>query len=184
MRFAAAASGLPLVGTEALLAMVGAADVIEAHNAGFELEIWRRLMSARRGFPPLPPRKLRCTAARAVVAGFPRPLDQAGAILLADEWKDDQGTRLMRKMCRPRKPRRGEDPAGVYWHEDPADLVRLAEYCRQDTRAQEALSRALPELPASELALFQFDGGQRRGIAVGRPPWTPSPPPSRRPPGT
>ncbi|MGI6355235.1 MAG: DNA polymerase [Lentisphaeria bacterium] len=167
VRFAAAAGGLPLVGTEAMLAMVGAADVIEAHNAGFELEIWRRLMSARRGFPPLPPRKLRCTAARAVVAGFPRPLDQAGAILLADEWKDDQGTRLMRKMCRPRKPRRGEDPAGVYWHEDPADLVRLAEYCRQDTRAQEALSRALPELPASELALFQFDlAVNGRGIAV------------------
>ena len=70
VRFAAAAGGLPLVGTEAMLAMVGAADVIEAHNAGFELEIWRRLMSARRGFPPLPPRKLRCTAARAVVAGF------------------------------------------------------------------------------------------------------------------
>lgn len=167
VRFAAQASGLPLVDTAAMLAMVEGADAIEAHNAGFELEIWRQVMAARRGFPMLPARKLRCTAARAVVAGFPRPLDQAGAAVLAGEWKDDKGSRLMLKMCKPRKPKRGEDPGAVYWHETPADLVRLAEYCCQDTRAQESLAMALPELPASEQALFLFDlAVNGRGVAV------------------
>lgn len=167
VRFAAQASGLPLVDTTAMLAMIDGADAIEAHNAGFELEIWRQVMTARRGFPPLSARKLRCTAARAVVAGFPRPLDQAGAAVLAGEWKDDKGSRLMLKMCKPRKPKRGEDPGAVYWHETPADLVRLAEYCCQDTRAQESLAKALPELPASEQALFLFDlAVNGRGVAV------------------
>ena len=171
VRFAATASGLPLIDTAAMLSMIDGADAIEAHNAGFELEMWRGVMTARWGYPMLPASKIRCTAARAVVAGFPRPLDQAGAAVLAGEWKDDKGSRLMMKMCKPRKPTKAEmdrEPdRTLWWHEKPEDLARLAEYCRQDTRAQESLSMALPELTPQEQSLFLFDlAVNRRGIAV------------------
>lgn len=171
VRFAATASGLPLIDTTTMLSMIDGADAIEAHNAGFELEMWRGVMTARWGYPMLPASKIRCTAARAVVAGFPCPLDQAGAAVLADEWKDDKGSRLMMKMCKPRKPTKAEmdrEPdRALWWHEKPEDLARLAEYCRQDTRAQESLSMALPELTPQEQSLFLFDlAVNRRGIAV------------------
>ena len=171
VRFAAQASALPLIDTAAMLEMIEEADAIEAHNAGFELEIWRRVMSGRWGFPMLPAKKLRCTAARAVVAGYPRPLDQAGAAVLAGEWKDDKGSRLMMKMCKPRKPTKSEaasDPDRVlWWHERPEDIARLAEYCCQDTRAQESLALALPELTPQEQSLFLFDlTVNLRGISV------------------
>lgn len=170
VRFAARAGGLPLIDTDEMMALVTDADVIEAHNAGFELEMWRQVMTARRGYWMLPVRKLRCTAARAVYAGYPRALEQACSAVLTSEWKDMGGSRLMLKMCQPRKPKRNEEPGVVYWHEEPADLVRLAEYCAQDTRAQEALSLALPELPASEQALFLFDlEVNLRGAAVDLP---------------
>ena len=36
-----------------------------------------------------------------------------------------EGARLMRQLSRPRKPRDGEDPAGIYWHDDREKLETL-----------------------------------------------------------
>lgn len=55
----------------------------------------------------------------------------------------------------------------LLWHEDPADIERLCQYCIQDVEAEYALSQALGKLPALEMPVFQHDlVVQRRGIRV------------------
>jgi hypothetical protein len=49
---------------------------------------------------------------------------------------------VMLRMMKPRKPRQGEDPAGIYWNDDPNDFRALCEYCKGDV--------------ACELALYQW----------------------------
>lgn len=55
----------------------------------------------------------------------------------------------------------------LLWHEDPADIVRLCQYCMQDVEAEHALSVQLGELPPQELKVFQHDlVVNTRGICV------------------
>jgi DNA polymerase bacteriophage-type len=58
----------------------------------------------------------------------------------------------------------------LLWHEDPADIERLCQYCLQDVEAEYALGQALGELPPSELEVFQHDIViNTRGIRVDVP---------------
>lgn len=139
------------------------AATIEAHNAQFEYAIWTNVCVKTYGWPPLPVEKLRCSAAKAAMHSLPRSLEQACQALGLSVQKDMEGYRLMMKMCRPRKPRKGEpelnadDPHGLYWHEDPKDLERLYQYCMHDVEAEEALSNALRDLPEKELKVWHLD---------------------------
>lgn len=55
----------------------------------------------------------------------------------------------------------------LLWHEDPADIVRLCQYCMQDVEAEYALGMQLGELPPQELKVFQHDlVVNTRGICV------------------
>lgn len=152
--------GMPLV---PLFDAIGRADIIEAHNASFEYAIWTNVCEKRYGWPALPVEKLRCSAAKASMHALPRSLEDACQALGLHVQKDMEGHRLMMRMCRPRKPRKGEpeinsdDPYGLYWHEDPADLARLYLYCKNDTIAEETLSDALRDLPPKELQIWQLD---------------------------
>ena len=78
-------------------------------------------------------------------------------VLALSARKDDQGARLMRQLARPRKPRDGEDPTGVYWHDDPEKLERLYAYCRNDVEVERELFHRLPPLAESEQALWVLD---------------------------
>jgi DNA polymerase len=83
--------------------------------------------------------------------------------------KDKEGHRLMLKLCRPRTPRLkdGEKAGGLYWHEDPAELQRLFEYCLQDVAAEHALSEELPDLSPSEQKVWHLDQRiNERGVQV------------------
>jgi DNA polymerase len=142
---------------------INRATEIFAHNASFELAIWMNVCVKKYGWPALPLEKLRCSAAKAAMHSLPRSLEGAGAALGLRIQKDMEGHRLMMKLCRPRKPRRGEpeinpsDPHGYYWNEDPAELDRLYKYCMNDVIAEEALSNHLSDLPEKELLIWQLD---------------------------
>ena len=163
---------------EDLFAFIRDGGLVEAHNAFFERAIWRNVMVPH-GWPEVPHHAWRCSASRASACSLPRDLEGgAKAMGLAME-KDMAGRRLMLKMSKPRKPRKDETTAwmaregltGDYrrfqdhferendalWHEEESDLYRLWEYCKQDVRAEMALSGTLPELSARELALWQLD---------------------------
>ena len=50
------------------------------------------------------------------------------------------------------------DPnALIHWHEDPDDILALCRYCLQDVEAEHAASKALADLPARELRVWQMD---------------------------
>ena len=127
--------------------------LIEAHKYFFEKCIWRHIMQPQFYWPQISPDVWRCTAALAAYHNLPRSLENAGAALGLAVRKDQEGHRLMLKMCKPRKPTKNNS---AIWHEDPEDLKKLYEYCKQDVRAERALADALGELPPRELALWQF----------------------------
>jgi DNA polymerase len=60
-------------------------------------------------------------------------------------------------------------PMPTLWHETPEMFEALYAYCRQDVLAEEALSLALPDLPASELSLYHLDQRMnQRGFRLDR----------------
>lgn len=155
-------AGLPLIGCPEVVRMMEQADLIEAHNAQFEFFIWKYVMP-RYGFAMFDASKLRCSAAKAAALGLPRDLAGACAVSGVPQQKDLEGARLMMRLCKPRKPHKEEmlrdaDRAKkLYWYGTPEEFAREGRYCLQDVRAEESLSRALPDLSPSERKLWQLD---------------------------
>lgn len=123
--------------------------LLEAHNYFFEKCIWVHKLR----WPEVKDEQWRCTMSRCFRYNLPKSLDVACRVLGLSEQKSKEGHALMLKMCKPRKPSK-DNPA--IWHETPEQLERLYEYCRQDVKAELALSRALPPLEPRELAIWQF----------------------------
>jgi DNA polymerase len=130
--------------------------LIVAHNSAFEYVIEQLVLGPRYGWPAVPIERARCTMAKALACALPGSLERA-AEALGLPGKDASGARLMRLMSRPRKPRAGEDPVGIYWHDDPEKLERLYAYCRRDVEVERELFRRLPPLLGSEQALWAID---------------------------
>jgi DNA polymerase len=87
-------------------------------------------------------------------------LDDACAALTLNIRKDPAGHKVMMKMNKPRKPRKAERLAGttgLLWWETIPLLNQLFEYCKQDVRAECALSAALPDLTKKESELYTLD---------------------------
>lgn len=142
-----------------LLVAIGRGELIEAHNAGFERQIWRWICHERFRWPDVRFNQWRCTLAACSALGLPRSLADAAAALGLPIKKDAEGRKVMLRLCKPL-------PSGKFdnsYHR----LFRLYEYCKQDVRAEVALSKAVPQLEGNELTLWQLD--QRinlRGIPV------------------
>jgi len=140
-----------------LLDAVRRGATVCAHNVLFELCIWTLHCVPVLGWPPLALDKLDCTCVRARRMGLPDSLAGACQSLNLAEQKDNDGHKLMLKMCVPRKPRKGEDPDGIYWEESPEQMARLGEYCMQDIRAEQALDAHLPALTGDTQRAFIAD---------------------------
>ena len=141
---------------------------VVAHNAGFERSIADRILTVRYGFPAIELTKWRCSMAAALANALPADLGIVAAALDLPVRKDEEGRRLMLRMARPRKPRRGEDPqGGPYWDDDPEHLARLFLYCANDTEVERMVHHQVPPLADSEQALWVLDQIiNRRGFAV------------------
>jgi DNA polymerase len=141
--------------------------VIVAHNDQFETAIEERVLAPRYGWPIVPIERHRCTMAAALAAALPGRLDAAAAALGLETRKDVAGHRLMMAMTKPRRARKGEDPAGIYWHDDPERRRRLADYCRRDVEIERELCKRLPPLSDAEQRLWVLDACiNRRGFQV------------------
>jgi DNA polymerase len=100
-------------------------DIIEAHNAEFEVALWHHILHKRQGFPDLPIEKMRCSAAKAAMHALPRSLGGLCDALELEIRKDKEGNALMRKMAIPRNPTkedylRIEGPFGLPYKEAKA----------------------------------------------------------------
>lgn len=150
-----------------VLDYIAAADIVEAHNADFERAIWRRIMAPRYGWPDIPNHKWRCSAAKAAAHALPRALEKASPALFLTQQKDSAGHKIMMKMTKPRRPRKGEDPSKIYWHDKPEDFLKLFKYCIQDVETEHCLSANLSDLSPAEQEVWHLDQKiNERGVAV------------------
>lgn len=158
--------------------------IVEAHSVWFEFCIWRNQLVPKFSFPPVQDAQWRCSAAKAASHSLPRALDDAlralaaavAARLLGEPddgthlgkpmMKDKDGVLVMRKVSKPRAPRKAEielcerhgiKPRRYYWHESKALYKRLWNYCRNDVLAEEALSEQIPDLSDAEEDVFLMD---------------------------
>lgn len=138
---------------------VAAGGAVVAHNAPFELAIWNMLHLRNPAlWPALKPEQTFCTMAMCRAMGLPGALGDAAKALRLRVEKDEEGHKLMLKLCKPRRPRRGEDPTALIWdHHTPEALARLLEYCKRDIEPERAIWNLLPKLSPREREYWIID---------------------------
>lgn len=136
---------------------ISTGGVVRAWNAAFERLCMRAIMGPRYGWPVPKLEQYRCVMTQAYAMGLPGKLEQAAPALKLDVTKDDVGKRIMLQLSKPRKPRKGEDPSGLYWWDDPEKIQRLYDYCRQDVRTEQAIGKRVLALKPSELECWFMD---------------------------
>src|SRR5262249_3253269 len=147
-----------------------AADTIVAHNFGFERAMTARILAPHHSWPIIPLTKQRCSMTLALVNALPPALEKTAKALGLPYEKDKEGYQLMRRMSRPRRPHKNEDPNRVYWVDGPELRERLHLYCMRDVELERAVYRRLPPLPPSEQELWQLDAIiNERGFFTDRP---------------
>jgi DNA polymerase len=166
---------------EELTDWIAANGLVEGHNVWFEFCMWMNQLVPHHGFPSIASSQWRCSAAKASAHSLPRALADAlramtahvAARLLGEPVgtvpmglsKDMEGAAVMRKLAKPRNPRKAEVEWAAkyrikrkyYWHESKALFLRLFEYCRNDVLAEETLSQMLPDLSPTETDVFLLD---------------------------
>lgn len=142
---------------------------VAAHNDPFDSLIEEFILAPQFGWPLVPLERHRCTMAMALAAGLPAALGKlADALELANR-KDKAGERLMHQMSKPRKPRKDEDPNGIYWFEDDDRTQRHHLYVGQDVRVLQEGYYVLSQLNPTEQALWVLSCTiNRRGFCVDR----------------
>src|SRR5262249_4667076 len=123
----------------------------------FERLVEQYIMAPRYGWPTIPIERHRCSQAAGLALALPANLAALGKALNLEYQKDDAGHRLMLQMSRPRKPRKGEDPSGIYWVDDPEKIERLHAYCRRDVETERAAHKRIGFLPAAEQKVWELD---------------------------
>lgn len=138
----------PLEFTEAVLSDCE----VWAHNAQFERHHWVNVFVTKLGWQPIEFDRWRCSAAQAARWGLPRSLENAAHHLRLADKKDKVGNKLMLKLSKPRRTKSKE----IQWHENPDELQRLYEYCKQDVEVERQIATKLPELEPEELAFWRW----------------------------
>src|SRR6516225_2587187 len=144
------------VPAEFIEAATNPAWVVCAHGAHFEDAIEHHVLHSRFGWPVFPVEKQRCTQAMALALGLPARLSLAAIALELSNRKDAAGERLMHQTSKPRRPRKDENPDGIYWFEDQERLDRLYAYCKQDIEIERELYTRLPPLSRAEQAIWEL----------------------------
>jgi DNA polymerase len=125
-----------------------------AHNASFEREIINCVGTRLYGWPHLYLDQMRCTQAMAYAMAIPGSLDGCSAALGIDQRKDLSGKRLMLQLSAPKEI----TPGGkIIWWEEPEQLEKLYEYCRQDVRVERAVGHRMMKLSPFEQRVWQLD---------------------------
>jgi DNA polymerase len=153
-----------------LQAAVDPSWLLVAHNAQFEIAIEHFIMRRRHGWPKIPLRQQRCTMAMALALALPPKLELLAEALELAHQKDKAGQRLMLMMSKPRRPRKDEDPQGIYWFDDETREQRRNEYACKDVESEREAYQQLRPLPPEEQQVWLVDLIiNARGFFVDRP---------------
>lgn len=156
---------------------IEAGGLVEAHNSFFERCVSFHIASrpygldengaTGLGMPPIKDTQWRCSAAKCAAFALPRALGEAGKALRLPIQKDDEGRKIMLRLSKPRRPRKGEDPKGVYYINDHVSFRRLYSYCDTDVDSEEAVSECIPDLSPFEYKVWLADQRANwRGVRV------------------
>ena len=148
---------------------------VAAHNDPFETAIEQQILAPRYGWPLIELTRHCCTMAMSLAVGLPARLSAAAEALELANRKDVAGERLMLQMSKPRKARKDEDAAGVFWFDDPERLQRLYSYCKQDVETERELYDRLPALSSSEHSVMAAELRNQRSRLPSRPRPLPKP---------
>jgi len=131
--------------------------LLVAHNAQFEIALEHFKMQRLHAWPKIPLRQQRCTMAMALALGLPAKLELLAEALELTHQKDQAGQRLMLMMSKPRRPRKDEDPRGIYWFDDEARERRRNKYACEDAEIEREAYQQLRPLPPEEQQLWLLD---------------------------
>lgn len=149
---------------------IASGKLIEAHNAGFEMNIWQEVCVSKYGWPPVQPRQWRCSAAKSRAFGLPSSLADVGAALNLHTQKDADGKRLLKLFSWPKDPTKKDPRWRVLPSEEPVDAAKLDDYCETDIETEQGVSARCPDLIPQELDYWLADQAiNRRGIGVDMP---------------
>lgn len=156
-----------------LIRRIGDGEPVEAHNAGFEFNIWNEAFT--REFPEwdvkLKVEQMFCSAAKASCMSLPRGLEDAIMAVGLQHHKIADGKRLINKLSKP-MPRRkvnGVLPP-IKFCEEELEHRKNWEYCKGDVRAERGLSDFCPEMTPREREYWLMDFRMNlRGIALDIP---------------
>ena len=132
---------------------------IRAHNAAFERLIWTYVLAPDYNLPTPRLEQFYCTATQARANCGPGGLEDVGRFASADMKKDYRGAQLIRLLSLPQ--------ADGTFRKDEKLLAEMIAYCEQDVRAMRAISKAMRDLSAEELA--DYHANERindRGVLV------------------
>jgi DNA polymerase len=150
--------------------LAAAADpdmLIVAFNDAFERQVEERILHPKYGWPIFPIERRRCAQAIALGYALPAALDAVAAALKLTVRKTATGKKTMKLLAQPRKPRKNEDPAQIYWHDEFERLRVLHEYNRIDVAITAEIVRLLGFIPPQEQQIWQLDATiNARGIAI------------------
>lgn len=131
--------------------------LLVAWNAAFEIAITRNCLPQF----DIPLSRWRCAMVDAMAVGLPGKLAQAGpaAGLPEEMFKNESGTRLINRFCKPRKPTKKNLATRWTPEASPAEWQMFKDYCIQDVVAESAIYEKISNwrLPASEQALWELD---------------------------
>ncbi|WP_051389628.1 DNA polymerase [Bradyrhizobium sp. Ec3.3] len=156
---------------EDLFQWIAEGGLVEAHNAGFEQNFWQNVMGPQYGWPEVPDDQWMCSAAKCAALALPRSLEGAIEALGLSQKKDPRGENFVKKYCKPvRLSAKERDALGedyVEFAEDIEGITTGWEYCKQDVRAEMAVSDALPDLIPDEQKLWRITQEMnRRGVLI------------------
>ena len=140
-----------------LLDAVAAGATVVAHHAMFELLIWTYVCEPRMGWGKLSPHQMDCTMARSHIMSLMGSLDGASTLLGVKARKNMDGYAAMMRLCKPRKPKKGEPTDAILWNEDPEDIKKLYTYCPDDVWTTIDLDKELPPFSDAERDTYHFD---------------------------
>jgi len=159
-----------LISESDMLRIIRDCDELVAHNIMFEYLIWTH---CSRWSEPFPVSKMVDSMAQCAYHALPLALDQASLALNLDLQKDVRGQAVMRKLCKPRHPRKAEREADpnwatkLWWPEDTADLEALFNYGGRDVETERLVHQTLDPLPPFEQKIWAHDFEMnRRGVPI------------------
>jgi DNA polymerase len=142
---------------DALFAHIQRGGYVSGWNSGgFEVKVWD-WCARNLGWPSVPISQWRDAMANARASSLPGALAKAAEVLGGAQQKNKDGKRLLDKFSIPRNPTKTNQALRIRPVDDPADAEQLYAYCDQDVRTEQDIGSHVPDLPASELEIWQCD---------------------------